>query len=82
MDKSSGEIRTQAEGFELWIPYLIAFFSQAKIEEIVTCGEDDADGNPVVTERKLIGTISRSDAADAAQKQMSSSRPDQGVRTR
>jgi hypothetical protein len=33
---TSGKIRTEAEGRELWLPYLIEFLRQAKIEEIIT----------------------------------------------
>jgi len=82
MDISNDKIRTQAEGFELWIPYLIEFLRQAEIQEIITCSEDDADGKPIVTERKLIATIRRSDVGHAAQKQPSSSQTVQGVHIR
>lgn len=81
MAQSSGKIRTEAEGRELWLPYAMNFLRQAKIEDIITCDED-ANGNLIVIERKLIATVSRSDAADVAQKRPSSSQPDQGVRIR
>ena len=78
---TSGKIRTEAEGREARLPYLIEFLRQAKIEEIITCGEDP-DGRAVVSERKLIATFNRSDVADAAQTQLSSLRLAQGVHIR
>jgi hypothetical protein len=82
MGTSSGKIRTEAEGRELWLPYAMEFLRHAEIQEIITCGEDDADGNPIVTERKLIAIVRRSDVEDAAQTLPPSSQPDQGVRIR
>lgn len=78
---TSAKIRTRSWGRELWLPYLIEFLRQTKIEEIVTCGEDP-DGRAVVSERKLIATIPRSDVADAAQTQLSLLRLAQGVHIR
>jgi hypothetical protein len=76
------KIRTQEEAFELWIPYLIEFHRSAEIQEIITCGDDDANGNPRVTERRLIATIRRLDMADGEKTQPPSSQLDQDSRIR
>jgi hypothetical protein len=65
MDTSSGKIRTQAEGFELWLPYATEFLRKAEIREI-TLWDENPDGSPRIIERKMIATLKIAEGAPAA----------------
>lgn len=72
MDQSAGEIRTAAEGRELWLSYAMEFLRQAdEIRMPSICHQKD-DGSLVVIERQLIATIRGSGEAVAAPQRSSS----------
>jgi hypothetical protein len=65
MDESSGAIRTEAEGRELWLPYAMEFLRNAEIRQI-TLWDENPDGGPRIIERKLIGTLRMAEDAPAS----------------
>jgi hypothetical protein len=70
MDQS-GEIRTEAEGRELWLPYAMEFLRQANEIRMPSISHQNEDGSLVVIERQLIAIIRSGEVVAAPQRSSS-----------